>query len=105
MVPRTETPAQSGRACHPTSLRFDRSPCGHPLHAYQQGTFIEKGGWATLPEELIEGMSFPMYRRVATMICVPAQTQRGSIEMVAIDPAALHRDAAAGDIAAQNPKA
>jgi hypothetical protein len=49
MVPRTETPAQSGRACHPTSLRFDRSPCGHPLHAYQQGTFIEKGGWATLP--------------------------------------------------------
>jgi hypothetical protein len=43
------------------------------------------------------------------MIFVPAQTQRGSIEMVAIDPAALHaaldRDAVAGEIAAQSPKA
>jgi hypothetical protein len=65
-------------------------------------------------EELIEGISFPVYRRVATMIFVPAQTQRGAIEMVAIDPAvlqaALERDAAAGEIAAgesaaQSPKA
>ena len=55
-------------------------------------------------EELIEGISFPVYRRVATMIFVPAQTQRGAIEMVAIDPAvlqaALDLDAAAGEIAA-----
>ena len=60
-------------------------------------------------EELIEGVSFPVYRRVATMIFVPAQTQRGSIEMVTIDPAvlqaALDRDAAAGENTAQSPKA
>src|SRR5947208_11291562 len=64
-------------------------------------------------EELIEGISFPVYRRVATMIFVPAQTQRGAIEMVAIDPAALQAaldlDAAVGAIAAgeieQRPKA
>jgi hypothetical protein len=65
-------------------------------------------------EELIEGISFPVYRRVATMIFVPSQTQRGAIEMVTIDPAvlqaALERDAAAGkvaagEIAAQSPKA
>jgi hypothetical protein len=60
-------------------------------------------------EELIEGISFPVYRRVATMIFVPAQTQRGSIEMIAIDPvalqAALDRDAAADAIAAQSAKA
>jgi hypothetical protein len=55
-------------------------------------------------EELIEGISFPVYRRVATMIFVPAQTQRGAIEMVTIDPAvlqaALERDAAADEVAA-----
>lgn len=51
-------------------------------------------------EELIEGISFPVYRRIATMIFVPGQMQRSSIEMVTIDPAeltaALARDAAAG---------
>jgi len=51
-------------------------------------------------EELIEGISFPVYRRVSTMIFVPAQTHgASSIEMVTIDPvdlrAALDRDAAA----------
>jgi hypothetical protein len=38
-------------------------------------------------EELIEELSFPVYRRVATMIFVPADSQNSSsIEMVAIDP-------------------
>jgi hypothetical protein len=40
-------------------------------------------------EELIEGISFPVYRRVATTIFVPAQRQRGAIESFVIDPAAL----------------
>jgi hypothetical protein len=48
-------------------------------------------------EELIEGLSFPAYRRVATMIFVPGLNGR-SLEMVTIDPselqAALERDAA-----------
>ena len=48
-------------------------------------------------EELIEELSFPVYRRVATMIFVPAETHRASsVEMVAIDPqrasAAQERD-------------
>lgn len=56
----------------------------------------------TTDEELIEGLSFPVYRRVATMIFVPAQ--RGAVEMVTIDPAELQaareRDASvAGEIA------
>ena len=51
-------------------------------------------------EELIEGLSFPVYRRVATMIFVPGQSSpTSSVEMVTIDPldlqAALDRDAAA----------
>jgi hypothetical protein len=50
-------------------------------------------------EELIEGISFPVYRRVSTMIFVPGTTPgTSSIEMVTIDPlelqAALERDAA-----------
>jgi hypothetical protein len=48
-------------------------------------------------EELIDGLSFPAYRRVATMIFVPAEAS--SIEMVTIDPqdlqAAQDRDACA----------
>jgi hypothetical protein len=50
-------------------------------------------------EELIEGLSFPVYRRVSTMIMVPAPAPRtSSIEMLTIDPreleGALKRDAA-----------
>jgi hypothetical protein len=39
-------------------------------------------------EELIEGLSFPVYRRVATMMLVPGQLTR-SVEMVTVDPLAL----------------
>jgi hypothetical protein len=50
-------------------------------------------------EELIEGLSFPVYRRVSTMIFVPGQScPTSSVEMVTIDPldlqAAQDRDAA-----------
>ena len=49
-------------------------------------------------EDLVERLSFPVYRRVATMIFVPADSQNSfSVEMVAIDPRDLrearHRDA------------
>jgi hypothetical protein len=51
-------------------------------------------------EELIDGLSFPVYRRVSTVIFVPGQVG-SSIEMVPIDPldlaAAHERDAAAQD--------
>jgi len=42
-------------------------------------------------EELIEELSFPVYRRVATMIFVPAVSsyQASSVEMIAIDPQEL----------------
>jgi hypothetical protein len=39
-------------------------------------------------EELIEELSFPVYRRVSTMIFVPAKSA-SSVEMVAIDPQEL----------------
>jgi hypothetical protein len=51
-------------------------------------------------EELVEGLSFPVYRRVSPMIFLPAQSHPTlSVEMVTIDPidlkAAQDRDAAA----------
>jgi hypothetical protein len=69
--------------------------------------FLLKGVDRSLPagdykvitdEELIDGLSFPVYRRTSTMILVPAQSQqRSSIEMVTVDPgdlqAAQDRDA------------
>jgi hypothetical protein len=42
-------------------------------------------------EEMIEGLSFASFRRVATMIMVPAAAHNGSTEMVQIDPADLAR--------------
>jgi hypothetical protein len=53
----------------------------------------------TTDEELIQELSFPVYRRVATMIFVPAESHQAfSVEMVAIDPHDLQeaqdRDAA-----------
>jgi hypothetical protein len=48
-------------------------------------------------EELIDGTSFPVYRRVSTMIFVPGIHGVSSVEMVTIDPldlrGALDRDA------------
>jgi hypothetical protein len=50
-------------------------------------------------EELIQELSFPVYRRVATMIFVPAESHHpSSVEMITIDPHDLQeaqdRDAA-----------
>jgi hypothetical protein len=60
--------------------------------------FVLKGVDRTLPagsyrvvtdEELIESLSFPVYRRVSTVIFVPAELHRSAMEMVAIEPADL----------------
>lgn len=54
-------------------------------------------------EELIESLSFPVYRRVATMMLIPAQSSASSMEMLTIDPkdlaAAIERDLSAADAA------
>jgi hypothetical protein len=56
-------------------------------------------------EELIEGLSFPVYRRVSTSMIVPAQSHHASaVEMQTINPrdleAAQERDAATEHLAA-----
>jgi hypothetical protein len=52
-------------------------------------------------EELIEGLSFPVYRRVSTVIFVPGQFG-SSLEMVTIDP--LDLAAAQGQDGLPQPK-
>jgi hypothetical protein len=47
-------------------------------------------------EEMIEGLSFASWRRVATMITVPAEGARGAMEMLSIGSVDL-ADAQAAD--------
>lgn len=62
------------------------------------GRALPRGDYRVVTdEELIEGLSFPAYHRVSTVIFVPAPSG-SAIEMVTIEPAdlaaALERDAA-----------
>ena len=52
-------------------------------------------------EETIEGLSFPAWRRVATMITVPAEGVRGAIEVLSIGSVDL-ADAQRADASAAN---
>jgi len=51
---------------------------------------LPAGGYEVVTdEELIEGLSFPVYRRVATTMLVPAQSYQGSVELMTVDPLKL----------------
>jgi len=73
----------------------------HPFRLKGVDRVLPPGDYQVVTdEELIEGLSFPVYHRVSTAIIVPAQShQASSVEMVAIDPrdlqSAQDRDAAA----------
>ena len=69
---------------------------GNPFTMEGVGRVLPAGNYEVVTdEELIEGPSFPAYRRVATMMLAPTQTSH-SIEMLTIDPrdfaAAVERD-------------
>jgi hypothetical protein len=73
---------------------------GHPFDLKGVDRTLPPGEYKVVTDEqLIEELSFPVYRRVATMIFVPANSPHtSSIEMVTIDPrdlqAAQERDGA-----------
>jgi hypothetical protein len=60
----------------------------HPFRLKGVDRVLPPGDYEVITdEELIEGLSFPVYHRVSTAIIVPAQShQASSVEMVAIDP-------------------
>ena len=71
----------------------------HPFELKGVDRVLPPGNYRVVTdEELIQELSFPVYRRIATMIFVPRETYSPSVEMVAIDPldlqAALDRDRA-----------
>lgn len=71
-----------------------------PFRLEGVGRWLPAGRYEVVTdEELIEGLSFPVYRRVATIVVVPAQSHQGAVEMLTIDPlnlaAAKDRDTAA----------
>ena len=63
----------------------------HPFELKGVDRILPPGDYRVVTdEELIEELSFPAYRRVATMIFVPAASPHASsIEMVSIDPQEL----------------
>jgi hypothetical protein len=70
----------------------------HPYWLKGVGRALPRGDYRVVTdEELNEGLSFPAYHRVSTVIFVPAPSG-SAIEMVTIEPAdlaaALERDAA-----------
>ena len=70
-----------------------------PFSLEDIGRLLPAGSYEVVTdEELIEGLSFPVYRRIATMMLAPAQYNHATVEMLTVDPidlaAAIERDAA-----------
>ena len=83
-----------------TRTRNESVVFSHPFELKGIDRILPAGNYQLVTdEELIEELSFPVYRRVSTMMLVPAQSHsNSSVEMVAVDPhdlqAARDRDCA-----------
>ena len=82
----------------------------HPFRLKGGDRVLPPGDYEVLTdEELIEGLSFPVYHRVSIAIIVPAQShEASSVEMVVIDPrdlqSAKDRDTASEQLRAAEAK-
>lgn len=57
----------------------------HPFQIRGIDRLLPPGDYEIITdEEMIEGLSFPAFRRVATMILVPAVAQNSAMEMISI---------------------
>jgi hypothetical protein len=74
-----------------TRTKRENVTFGNPFSLEGFGRMLPAGSYEVVTdEELIEGLSFSVYRRIATMMLVPAQSsQSSSVEMLTIDPLAL----------------
>jgi hypothetical protein len=62
----------------------------HPFELKGVDRVLPAGDYRVVTdEELVEELSFPVYRRVSTMMFVPGKSA-SSVEMVALDPQDLH---------------
>jgi hypothetical protein len=80
----------------------------HPFELEGVDRILPAGDYRVVTgEELIEELSFPVYRRISTMIFLPGRGRQASLlEMVTIDPrdleAAQDRDCATNQLPAGN---
>lgn len=59
----------------------------HPFNLKGVDRLLPAGEYlVTTDEELIEGISFPVYRRISTTIMVPGERSRSDVEVISIDP-------------------
>jgi hypothetical protein len=59
----------------------------HPFELKGVDRILPSGEYKVITDEqLIEELSFPVYRRVSTMILVPGHARASILEMVTIDP-------------------
>jgi hypothetical protein len=57
----------------------------HPFRIRGIDRLLPSGAYEVITdEEMIEGLSFPAFRRIATMIMVPASAQNSAMEMISI---------------------
>jgi hypothetical protein len=71
-----------------TRSRMETMLFRHPFHLKGVDRLLPAGNYEIISEdELIEGLSFPCYRRVSTFIMAPgAPPDHSSTEMIAIAP-------------------
>jgi hypothetical protein len=73
----------------------------HPFRIRGVERLLPAGAYEVVTdEETIDGLSFAAWRRVATLITVPAETVRGATELLSIGSVDL-ADAQAADASAQ----
>jgi hypothetical protein len=83
----------------PTRTQRKTVTFDHPFRLKKMDRILPPGNYVVVTdEELVEGLSFSVYRRVSTTMMVPAQNRPSSVEMLTIDPrdleTAQERDAA-----------
>jgi hypothetical protein len=62
----------------------------HPFRIAGVDRLLSAGAYEVITdEEMIEGLSFASFRRVATMIMVPAASRSSAMEMISISSIAL----------------
>jgi hypothetical protein len=74
-----------------TRSRHETVVFKHPFQIAGVARLLPAGAYEVVTdEEMIEGLSFPVFRRVATMMMIPAEAPHASaIEMITIDPSDL----------------
>ncbi len=89
-------------ACMATRSRRETVTFRHPFRIRGIERILPAGAYEVVTdEETIEGLSFSAWRRVATMITVPAEGPRGSMELLSIGSVDL-ADAQAADASVPN---